>query len=362
VPTRRSLALLALALAACPARPAAAATFVYVHDYGVVNQVFGFALSKRGELERLPGSPFEGPDAATSPINQCAGNCQTMAYLKDARLLLTAGPGGVTPWRVGEDGALEAVAGAPFGPAPSLYFGVAGVELRDARFAFVADYGGASLYGFRVLEDGSLEDLATGFPIGTGGGPLGIVSHKGFVALVNSEDNTVSSFTIAEDGTMAPGPESPVPFDSTLAFTLNLDGRGRNLYVGDQASPAAFLFRVTPKTGSVALREDSPVPTGLPNTGLGFALTKGRRALVFSIGGEVQAFRRQGGKLRSLGPPADLGFVPLAQALSPNRSLLAAADNLELQLLRVRARGRLRLVAGAPLGAGNVNAVLVVSR
>jgi hypothetical protein len=357
-----NLALFALALAAGLARPAAGATFVYVHDNGTTNRVFGWVLSKQGQLEGLPGSPFESPDTGTSPVNQCSGHCQTMTYLRDASLLLTTGPFGITPWHVGEDGVLEAVPGAPFSPSPSLFFGVAAVELRDTRFAFVADYGGASLYGFRILDDGALEPLPAASPIGTGGGPLGIVSHKGFLALVNSEDNTVSSYLVGEDGSMQEAAGSPVPFDSKFAYTLDLDARGRNLYAGDQSSGAAFLFEVSPKTGELEPRATNPVPTALLNTGLGFALGKGRLVLGFSIGGEVQAFRRRGGKLRSLGPPADLGFFPLAQGISPNRGLVAAADNLEVKLLRVRGRGRLEVVDSAPVGANNVNAVVVVPR
>jgi hypothetical protein len=360
VPTRRSLALLALALAACPARPAAAATFVYVHDYGVVNQVFGFAL-KGGELEELPGSPFESPDSGASAPNQCDGYCQTMAYLREARLLLTSGPGGLTSWRVAEDGVLEAVPGAPFGSGPSHYFGVAGVEVRDSRFAFVADYGGAALYGFRILEDGTLEELPNASPVVTGGGPLGLVGRKGFLALVNSDDGTVSSYVVAEDGSMLEASGSPVALDSTFVFTLNLDGRGRTLYGGDQKTSGAFVLKVSPKTGVLVPRDEGPAPTSLLNTGLGFA-TKGRTVVAFSIGGEVQAFRRQRAGLRSLGPPADLGFVPLAQGASPSGGLVAAADALELQLLRVRPRGRLELVDGAVLGADNVNAVVVLTR
>lgn len=103
---------LAFALAvALGAAGAGADTFVYVHDYGEANQVHSFVLGRQG-LEALPGSPFVGPDGPTGVADQCNGYCQTMAWLREEELLLTSGPGGLTPWHADSGGALSPVRGA----------------------------------------------------------------------------------------------------------------------------------------------------------------------------------------------------------------------------------------------------------
>jgi len=84
-----------------------------------------------------------------------------MTWLREAKLLLTAGPGGVTPWRIDEDGVPTPVAGAPFGAGPGLYFGVAAAARGRDRFAWVADFGASHILGYRVGDDGSLAPSAT---------------------------------------------------------------------------------------------------------------------------------------------------------------------------------------------------------
>jgi hypothetical protein len=355
----RWLGLFALALAA---RPAAAASFVYVHDYGASNQVFGFALSRSG-LEPLDGSPFVGPDAPMAPVNQCAGYCQTMAYARRARLLLTSGPNGVTPWRVAEDGSLEAVDGAPFGSVSSFHFGVAAAEVGGASFAYVVDYGEDDLYGFRIEDDGALSELPSVSPLALEADPLVVVARKRFLAVLNTVDATLSSFRIEDDGSLVEAPGSPLSIGDTVAFTLDLDRAGRRLYTGDLASGNAFVFAADPRSAALEAGAGNPLDTDLSSTGLGFALLAGTRGLALSVEGELQAFRRgKGGALRTTGAPTPLGFVPLAHGLAPGRGLLAAANNAELRLLRVRGRGAVTELDAAPLAASNVNAVLVVER
>lgn len=362
--TLRWLSVVALALGA---RSAAAGTFVYVHDYGIaiaegVNQVFGFSLGKGGALEPLPGSPFVGPGAAATVDNFCAGYCQTMAYARGAQLLLTSGPGGVTPWRVAEDGALEVVPGAPFAPEPSLYFGVAAAEVEGATFAYVADYHNDGLYGFRVEEDGSLTALPSVSPAPMDDGPLAVVARQRVLAVLSSGDGTLATFRIEDDGSLLAAPGSPLPLGDALAYTLDLDDAARHAYTGDQASGSAYLFEVDPLTGALEAGAANPVDTDLASTGLGFALLRGARGFALSIEGELQAFRRaKHGALVTRGAPVSLGFFPLAHGLAPGRRRLAAASNVELRVLRVRSGSALELDA-APLSASNVNAVLVVER
>lgn len=359
----RWIGLLALALCA---RAAGAGTFVYVHDYGLqvapgANQVFGFSLAKNGVLEPLAGSPFVSPDGPASGGNFCGGYCQTLAYARRSKLLLTTGPGGVTPWRVAEDGALEAVPGAPFRVETGRFFGVAAVERKRETFVYLVDWFNDALYGFRVGDDDSLESLPSVSPVELGDVPIVVVARKRFLAVVNSADGTVSSFRIEDDGSLLAAPGSPLPIGATDAYTLDLDPAGRHLYTGSILSSDAFLFAVDPRTGALEAGAANPADTDLGNAGLGFAL-RGAGGFVLSIEGELQAFRRaKRGELRLLGEPAPLGFVPLAHGLASGRALLAAANNLELRVLRLKAGAVVELDA-TPLAASNVNAVLVVER
>jgi hypothetical protein len=176
-------------------------------------------------------------------------------------------------------------------------------------------------------------------------------------------DVTLSSFRIEDDGSLAPAPGSPLPIGDAVAYTLDVDRAGRHLYTGDLASGNAFVFSVDPRSAALEAGAGNPVDTDLTTTGLGFALLGGPRGVALSVAGEIQAFRRgKGGALRTAGDPSPLGFVPLAHGLAPGRSLLAAASNAELRVLRVRGRGAVTEIDAAPLGASNVNAVLVVER
>jgi hypothetical protein len=361
----RWLGLLALALCA---RAAGAGTFVYVHDYGLeaadgANQVFGFSLGRNGVLEPLAGSPFVGPDVAASGGNFCGGYCQTMAYARRAKLLLTSGPGGVTAWRVAGDGALEAVPGAPFRAESGLFFGVAAVERKRESFVYLVDWFNDSLYGFRVEDDGSLDSLPSVSPVELGDVPIVVVARERFLAVVNSGDGSISSFLIEDDGSLLEAPGSPLSIGATDAYTLDLDRPGRHLHTGSILSNDAFLFAVDPRTGALEAGAGNPVDTDLDDVGLGFALLRGARGFALSIEGELQAFRRaKQGELLLLGEPAPLGFVPLAHGLAAHRRLLAAANNLELRVLRPTARRGVVELDAAPLAASNVNAVLVVQR
>ena len=354
--------LLGPALAAALfATTAAADSFVYVHDYAKANQVYGFSLGRQG-LEPLPGSPFQSPDGGASVVDQCNGYCQTMTWLSEAKLLLTAGPGGVTPWRIDVDGVLTPVAGAPFGAGPGLYFGVAAAARGRDRFAWVADFGASHILGYRVGDDGSLAPLGDGYPVATGEGPLGLQSRRGVLTALASLDNAVASWAIEGDGTLTPAPATPLSFPANEAFTLDFDGSGRNVYVGDRSAGNAFFFKVLNRHGELEAREVNPVSMALPNVGLGFALTKGRFVYALSTTGDAQAFRRRRGDLHPLGDPVPLGMVALAHALTPDHRAFAAASNDELRLFRVGATGNLEDAASAPLGASNVNAVVFVRR
>lgn len=352
--------LCAALAAALLAAASSAETFLYVHDYADDNQVFGFELTRR-DLVPLPGSPFRGPDAPISTEDRCAGYCQTMTYLREARLLLTTGPGGITPWAVGEDGALSYVSGAPFGAGAGLHFAVAAAARGRDRFAWTADFGADAIHGFRIEEDGALTPLA-GYPVATGQGPLGLQSRRGVLTVLHSLDNAVASYAVGDDGALAEAPGSPWPVAASAAFTLDMDGAGRNVYVGDFAEGSAFFFKVAGRSGALEPREVNPVSVPLPDVGLGFALTKGRFVYALSTTGQAQAFRRRRGALRTLGSPVPLGFTAFAHALTPDRRAFAAASNSELRLFRVGAKGGLEQQASAFLGAANVNAVVFVRR
>jgi hypothetical protein len=349
---------LALALGLLGA-PATAATFVYVHDRGPVNQVYAFSLAKDGALAPVAGSPFGSSDPDADP---CGGLCQTMAADKKSARLFTSGGSGITSWNVAEDGGLVAVAGSPFGATgtacdggPCRLLGVAALRVGKRLFVYAAEFDQDRLRGFEAQADGSLAELPAS-PFAACPSPNGIAGAKTLL-FATCESGSVASYVVGEDGTPTPAPGSPLDLDPAPIFVFNAvpDAKGKLLYVVDDGFDDAndandvpvsvYTFGVDKKTAALAPLAGSPFPTSLPpNTVDAATGASTAKKLVVAAGFEavnddLQVFKiGKGGAPASLGAAQDSGLNVQAHVLDPKGKWLLAASNERIRVYGISAK------------------------
>lgn len=155
------------------------------------DQLFGFSIGADGDLTGAPGSPYAVPDHA-----------EGIALSPDGRFLFLASAGQVRPdtnravsaFTVGDDGALDPVAGSPFEAGA----GPVGIAVTpDGRFLYVSHFDGDEVYGFAIAPDGTLTRTA-GSPVPSGGHApafmsLAIVPDQGPMAALSTAPATVKA-------------------------------------------------------------------------------------------------------------------------------------------------------------------------
>lgn len=282
---RRLAATLAVLAWLCSGTPAAASTYVYVHDTGSIAeppQIFGFALARSGELTPLPGSPF--PMAGEPGL--CGGFCQTLDYSRKRKLLFAGGGSGVNVWEVAEDGALSLVSGSPFGGVG--VYGTALVEVGKRQFVYAAESGSTLLRGFEVLVSGGLGELGSS-PIPGFASPVGLRDRRNLLFVSNDTANTIASFVVAPDGVLAPAPSAPAFVDQT--FNVAPDPKGRFLYEPSGVGTEIQGFRVDRRSAALAALPDNPMASGLSMGSSGLAVGRKLVIAVESTGGDPEGLR-----------------------------------------------------------------------
>ncbi len=281
--TLRVLAALLLAAAVSLAVPLSHAakkrTYVYVHDSDDNGQVFAYLLGKDGALTGLAGSPFTSDEPSTG----CGGQCQTMAYSKKRKVLLTTNETGITSWLVGKDGALTEVAGSPFAAPEAI--GVAVVETKKRVFVYAARNRGA-LTGFELRANGMLTLLA-GTPFVVGTDLVGAVGTKKSLLLIDEGDRSVYSFAVGADGSLTEAPDSPFDFSPNgFAYSVHTDRKGKFAIVS--AGDALEARRLNKKTAQVTPVAAGPL-RGAVEGGNGPAVSKKGRISTIPFGQDVSA-------------------------------------------------------------------------
>jgi hypothetical protein len=352
-----------------------------------VNRVHAFSLAKNGDLEPVPGTPFESDDPLAEG-ETCGGLCQTMAGDKKSARLFTSGPTGITVWNVGEDGALSAVAGSPFGVtttecegSPCALLGVAAVPIKKRLFVYAAEFDLNQLRGFEVQADGTLVELdASPFP--TGEDPNGMASVKNLL-FATGEGGSVASFVVGEDGTLTPAPGSPLDLDPAPNFVFNAtpDAKGKLLFVVDDGfndevnddndePVAVYAFTVDKNTAALTPVAGSPFETGMPpNTVVGATGGSSAKKLLVAVGfsevdDDLQVFKiGKGGVLTPLGTAQDSGLNTLAHALDPKGKWFLTASDANLRVSTINGKtGLVDPVDQQPLGGAESNAIVVLKR
>jgi 6-phosphogluconolactonase (cycloisomerase 2 family) len=163
------------------------------------NEVSVFSAANTGALVPISGSPFTTPTS----------NNHKMALGSQGSCLFVAGGGGlggVSAMQVARDGSLSNAPGSPV--ATGIVVGAA--TTQQGNFAY---FGGVNIAGFSFDKGCSLTPIP-GSPFISGGSfPAGVTTEGSgkFLFAVNAFTPSVSSFTIAPDGSLTLVGTSPLP-------------------------------------------------------------------------------------------------------------------------------------------------------
>jgi 6-phosphogluconolactonase (cycloisomerase 2 family) len=160
----------------------------------------------------------------------------------------TLGPSEIDSFTVADDGRLEPAPGSPFA---SQRIGPIGAEfgIGDPSVLFVTNAhdgpGLGSVSSYAVADDGSLSPV-DGSPFTNGQTAtcwIDITADDKYMFVVNTATPSISSYEIAGDGTLSL--VGSTPFNSATApFDVRLDPSGAYLYVVDNGAPLIHAFAV----------------------------------------------------------------------------------------------------------------------
>jgi len=316
-------------LTGASARPAPS-TYLYVHDDGSPNQVWGYRLNANGTLDALAANPVSAQNGAIS----AASICDSAAYSAKRKLLFTGGNSGVSVFRVGTDGALSLVTGSPFLPQVELRsVGVA--EIGNKTFVYASDPAGGAIHTYRVNADATLTHFDDAL-VPVLAGPTGIRVVKN-VIYFGDQGGTAQGCKIHKDGTLGPIPGYTKDV-STTVNTVSVDAKGKLFYVPDPVAPQVIGFQLT---GSKAKPLSGSPYASTVTTSAGLAgLASGAGNYLYTFAqtttgtADVQAFRRvKNGVLTAKTPVIDSGLAGLrGGVLDPTGKFLVLVDDVSDQL------------------------------
>jgi hypothetical protein len=267
--TRRLRPALALACVLLAGRSALAApkNYVYVHDRGNPNQVFGYKLTG-ANLTPIAGSPF-ATSAGAGAIFDGDGN--TMAYSAVKRELFVSGSIGISALTVNANGTLTEVSGAPFGPA-SEYIGVAVVEKPGSTYVYAADYTqGARLRGFKVNGSGGLDELASS-PFTTENGCFGISAAGGSLYVACQWASVIDPFKVNNDGSLTGAPDPNLALPGVQPYNVFTSADGKFVYTPNSTQLTVHGFVPSPTDASLLPIPGNPFAADTANVGTGLAV------------------------------------------------------------------------------------------
>jgi 6-phosphogluconolactonase len=126
---------------------------------------------------------------------------------------------------------------------------------------YVVTQGNSSVSAFGItLSNGAIS--TNGNATATGAMPASIVFAGNAAFVANSQDNTISSYMLNTDGTLATGSTTKLTSAST-PMGLAVDSGGKFLFVADQGSNTISVFSIS--SASLTEIAGSPFPTNDPN-------------------------------------------------------------------------------------------------
>ena len=242
---------------------------VYVANAGAGGSNYtGFTLNAGGRLTPLSGSKFSLPDAA-NPGDVFFNS--TGSHLVGTEINASV----IDSFLVGGDGRLTAAQGSPF-PAQGL--GPFGSEFRptDPTQLYVSNahnvpLNSGTISAFDVSSNGVLSSIGTSPFADNQTAPCWVeISHDGqFLFTVNTASNSISSLSIAADGSLSSPVTTLLHGAAPLGATdARLDPSGSDLYVVEGGRDAVGVLAV--KGGALTELTSSPVslPAGATPFGI----------------------------------------------------------------------------------------------
>ena len=336
-------------------------TFVYTNnEIAGPNNVSGLSVTADGSLTPIPGSPF-----ATGGIGVSGGffasNRITSAVVKAFLYAGNSGSNTVSAFSIDPGtGVLTPVPGSPF--ATGGVAGVSGMSLTptpDDKFLITANGFSNTITVYSIAANGALAPVAgSPFPGGAGGAADGIKVTPDGRFLTVAELNAVSMFSISPTGGLTPVPGSPFP-SAQEPTGVDCDCNSSHVFAGDGNlfNTQVSVFDIA-QNGALSQIPGSPFTS--PAIGSGVAvLSPDDKSLFVSnqFSNAVTVF--------SVAPSGTLTMIPGSPFAAPgalfpsgmatNQAgtfLYVASGNSSVYGYSVAANGALTAVPGSPFSTG----------
>jgi 6-phosphogluconolactonase (cycloisomerase 2 family) len=206
-------------------------------------------------------------------------------------------------------------------------------------------------------NSGVLTELA-GSPYSVGDGARSLVLHPSgkflYAANPGQEENDISLFTIASDGSLTEVfPRTSVAPDGSLPQVLAMDPAGGFLYSANAGSANISVFAIDPNAGALTEVTGSPFTIGF--TPLNMQVTpSGSYLYVTGPGqllGTIATFSVNAGVLQLVSLTSSEGVNPSGLAIDPTSTYLYVANSSSnsLAIFTIASSGGLTQVPGSPL-------------
>ncbi|MGA8617492.1 MAG: beta-propeller fold lactonase family protein [Candidatus Sulfotelmatobacter sp.] len=199
----------------------------------------------------------------------------------------------------------------------------------------------------------------SGSPYTVGDGPQSLVLHPSgkflYVANPGQDENDISLFTIASNGTLTEVfPRTSVAPAGSQPQLLIMDPTGGYLYVENSGSNNISVFSIDATSGALTPVSGSPFSIGL--SPLNMRLAPSGKFLYVSAAsqplGLIVGFSVNAGKLQVLSPlTSTVGINPFGLAIDPGGKYLYAANTSSnsISIFTIEASGALQEVSGSPI-------------
>jgi hypothetical protein len=225
--------------------------FVNNHD---TNNLSVFTIARNGVLQAISGSPFN-----LQPLRQPTG----LAINSTGTMLLIGGENAMSVYRIGSDGAPEAV-----GELVETGFNTQALALTaDDRFVYAAGLASrGGLASWTVSADGQLTPVAgSPFPAPSSSGFLGLAVNPQSTLLAATAPGapSVSLYQVESSGQVSVAVGSPFSTNGTELKSIRVDASGKFVFAADAMSHAVHVLQIN--TVAKTLTEITASPFDLGN-------------------------------------------------------------------------------------------------
>lgn len=271
-------------------------------------------------------------------------------------------PNTVSAFLIGGDGALTPVIGSPFPTggmgAPGFGFSnnQAAVSMTG-NFLFVTNALTSNVSAFSINPSTGILTSVPGSPFATNGVTNMLASTPDGQFLMVANNNGVTAFSIAVNGSLAPVSTAPLPFANPLPDGIKVAPNGRFLAValGFTGSTVMFVIEsngsLTPVPGSPFNASNAGVPTNVDINCASSLLFTGRNVFSGTLALGVSNIAANGVLTEIPGSPFAIDQGANTVLLSPDERLLYASRGTGISVFNVATNGSLSLVPGSASSA-----------